>query len=188
MKGPASILFGAAFTAFSMYCAGRLLLVRLKLPLSREEERLLSFVAGGALLSLLIFLLGALHLFYDPAFLVLGLALAAAAWRTGALRIDGASLPRLSGPQRALLLAGLLPLGAVTFLHAMAPEWSPDGSSYHLGVIAHYYRAREFVPLLSNMYAHLSQGAEMLFLSAYAFGRSPRRRWCIGASEWRWRC
>lgn len=171
MKAPASILFGAAFTVFSMWACGRLLLSRLKLSLNRDEENLIAFVCGGAVLSLLVFLLGAVHLLYDPGFLVLGLSVIGTAWRMGALRSDAQPSEPLSKPQRAFFLVVFVPFAVVTFLHAMAPEWSPDGSSYHLGVIGFYYRAHVFVPVLSSMYAHLSQGAEMLYLMAYAFGR-----------------
>lgn len=55
--------------------------------------------------------------------------------------------------------------------HAMAPEHSPDGMSYHLGLVARYYREHGFVWFTTNMYAFLSQGLEMLFLFAYSVGR-----------------
>ena len=48
---------------------------------------------------------------------------------------------------------------------------SPDGSTYHLGLVARYFRLHGFERLTTNMYGNLSQGMEMLFLFAFAFGR-----------------
>ncbi len=59
----------------------------------------------------------------------------------------------------------------VYFTNAMAPERSPDGSTYHLGLVARYMREHGFHRITTNMYANLSQGVEMLYLFAYAFGR-----------------
>jgi hypothetical protein len=59
----------------------------------------------------------------------------------------------------------------VYFTNAMAPERSADGSTYHLGLVARYMREHGFQRLTTNMYGNLSQGVEMLFLFAYAFGR-----------------
>jgi hypothetical protein len=53
----------------------------------------------------------------------------------------------------------------------MAPEMSPDGVTYHLGLVSRYLRAHGFQRISTNMYANLSQGVEMLFLFAFAFGR-----------------
>src|SRR5581483_8444362 len=54
--------------------------------------------------------------------------------------------------------------------NAMAPEISPDGSAYHLGVVSRYLREGGFHRITTNMYANLSQGGEMLFVFAFAFG------------------
>ncbi|MBI3693474.1 MAG: glycosyltransferase family 39 protein [Acidobacteria bacterium] len=53
----------------------------------------------------------------------------------------------------------------------MAPEISPDGAGYHLGLVSRYLREHGFGRITTSMYAMLSQGTEMLFLFAYAFGR-----------------
>jgi hypothetical protein len=55
--------------------------------------------------------------------------------------------------------------------HAMAPEMSPDGSAYHLGLVSRYYREHGFPAITTSIYANLSQGAEMLFLFAFAWGK-----------------
>src|SRR5207253_951783 len=57
------------------------------------------------------------------------------------------------------------------FFNAMAPEMSPDGTAYHLPIPAAYYHAHGFVRITTTIYANISQGIELLFLFAYAFGR-----------------
>ena len=42
---------------------------------------------------------------------------------------------------------------------------------YHLGLVHRYYRLHGFESITTSVYAQLSQGAEMLYLSAYAIGR-----------------
>src|SRR5258708_25756884 len=53
----------------------------------------------------------------------------------------------------------------------MAPEASPDGSTYHLGLVAKYYREHAMIPVTTVLYAALTQGMEMLFLAAFSIGR-----------------
>lgn len=60
---------------------------------------------------------------------------------------------------------------AAYFTNAMTPERSPDGTAYHLGLVARYLREHGFRRITTNMYANLSQGVEMLHLFAFAFGR-----------------
>ena len=79
-------------------------------------------------------------------------------------------LPELSVFWRRMLWLAA-PFTILYLSNAMAPEASPDGSSYHLGLVARYYREHAMAPVTTNMYAALSQGMEMLFLSAYAVGR-----------------
>ena len=55
--------------------------------------------------------------------------------------------------------------------NAMAPEVSPDGAGYHLGLVARYLREHGFVRITDNFYAAMPAGVEMLFLFAFAFGR-----------------
>jgi hypothetical protein len=65
----------------------------------------------------------------------------------------------------------LLGFGTFYFINALAPEISPDGSTYHLGIVARYFRQHGLGHITTNMYAGLSEGLEMLFLSAFSFGR-----------------
>ena len=54
---------------------------------------------------------------------------------------------------------------------AMAPEASPDGAGYHLGLVQRYLHEHGFVAITDNFYAAMPGGVEMLFLFAFAFGR-----------------
>ncbi len=54
---------------------------------------------------------------------------------------------------------------------ALAPECSPDGSGYHLGWVSSYLAAHGFFRIATSIYASLSQGTELLYLFAFAFGR-----------------
>jgi hypothetical protein len=59
----------------------------------------------------------------------------------------------------------------IYLVNSMAPEVSPDGSGYHLSLVARYLREHGFHRITWSLYASLSEGVEMLFLFAYAFGR-----------------
>lgn len=167
-----SVLFGAAFTVLCAWALGRMLLKRARPAPARGEEHLLAFVCGAPLLSLLVFLLCAVHAVYDAVFLAAGALILGAAWRDGAFRRGtDMRLPALPRLWRWLFGAVFGVWAAVAILAAMAPEISPDGSGYHLGIIARYWRSHGLVRIDTNMYAALSQGAEMLFLWAFAFGR-----------------
>ena len=54
--------------------------------------------------------------------------------------------------------------------HAMAPEASPDGAGYHLGLVLRYLHEHGFVRITDNMYAAMPGGMEMLFLFAFPIG------------------
>ncbi|MBI2686729.1 MAG: hypothetical protein HYX27_10470 [Acidobacteria bacterium] len=164
------IVLGWTLTTVGCYAAGSLLMARLGDRWSREESVALRFVAGAGVYSLLVFLLGILHLYYRATFVALPLGLALAAWRMGALALPGERLTPLPLLWRRILWI-TAPFTLLYLSNAMAPEVSPDGASYHLGLVAKYYRERAMVPVTTNLYAALSQGMEMLFLAAYAVGR-----------------
>jgi hypothetical protein len=166
-----SILFGAAFAAVVSLSLGTMLLRALRVPLYRQEERALAFVVGSACLSFAIFLLCAAGAARKSVFLILGLAALAVAFRRGAHRPMGESLPPLPVFWKWLFLAIFAPFFVLYFFNAMAPEMSPDGVGYHLSLVARYLRDHGFERLTTNMYGNLSQGVEMLFLFAFAFGR-----------------
>jgi hypothetical protein len=164
------ILFGAGFTALVSTALGTLLVRGLGVRFYRQEERFFAFASGSACLSMLVFGLAAVHAVYTGVLLAAGaLALAAALWRR-AWRPMGVPLAPVSRGWRALFWALFALFTYVSFFHAMAPEISPDGSHYHLGMVVRYLDAHGFrhVP---SLYAYLSQGTELLYLFAFAFGR-----------------
>ncbi len=164
------ILFGAAFTVAASVALGTLLVRALGVRFYRQEERFFAFAAGSACLSMLTFALAAVHAVYPGVLLAVGAPiLAVAVWRR-AWRPAGEPLAPVSRGWRALFWALFALFTYVSFFHAMAPETSPDGSQYHLGIVLRYLGAHGFrhVP---SMYAYLSQGTELLYLFAFAFGR-----------------
>ena len=171
MKSLVYVLLGWALTATSSWCAGMLLLRRLSIPLYRQEEKPLAFVVGSACLSTAVFFLAALHLVYKGVFLALALLLVAVASQQRVWGPRGESLPVLPAVWRLLFLEIYLPFAGLYLIYALAPEASPDGSSYHLGLVARYAREHGLPAITTNMYASLSQGMEMLFLYAFLFGR-----------------
>ncbi len=170
MPQAVAILFGFAFTVLVCLALGRILLRRLKAGLKRHEEGPLAFLVGAAVLSAIVFWLAAWRIAHWASFLAVGVLVLAAAAGTGAWRPLPERLPALPAFWRGLFAIVFSAFGALYFLHAMAPEMSPDGSGYHLGLVGRYLRDGGFQPITTNMYAALSQGSEMLFMFAFAFG------------------
>ncbi len=165
-----SVLFGAAFTLLTCWALGSLLLRRLNARLASGETLVFSLAGGGALLSLMVFLVCLTGLASPAVFLALG-ALPIAAVLHPRLRAgQGVALPALELMWRRLFLLIFVPYFVLYFVNAMAPENSPDGSTYHLGLVAHYLREGGLQPLATNIFSHLPAGVEMLFLFAFAFG------------------
>lgn len=167
---PAAILFGALFTVATALALGKLLFRAVRLAASPLEEWTLALPVGGACLSALVFLAAVLKLARPGVFLTLGAAALAGAvwarvWKTGSA---AAPLPR---SWRILGIAAAIPFTILYFFNAMAPESSPDGSSYHLALVGLYARSHALVFVPTNMYAQISQGMEMLYLFAYTFGK-----------------
>lgn len=157
-------LLAALATVTACWGVGRCLFHRLGIRLHSIEHDLLSAFSGAALVSLYIFLLCTLRL-ASPLALALPL---------GFLRfLRPVSRPALSSlPRQALwLFCTAFAFYAVIYLaNSLAPEKSPDGMAYHLGLVAHYLRHQGFDSSLTNMYGYMPQGLEMLFLPAFAFG------------------
>lgn len=174
MPAPVTILLAAGFTAGACLAAGKLLLRALRLGFGRAEHLLFAFVAGAACWSTLVFMLAAARLARRGVFLSAGVLVILAALKWGrweAPAIPASEPPRLPRLWKALFAAVF---GAFTVLYlanALAPEASPDGSAYHLGLAARYLREHGFQRITTSMYANLSQGMEMLFLFAFAFGK-----------------
>ncbi len=164
-----SVVFGAAFTVAVAIAGGRVLLRALGLRFHREEQWFFAFVAGSACLSLMVFALAMIGAARAWVFLVLGAALIAAACRWG--RESGGPLPNLGVTARVAFYVLFAAFGVFYLCTALAPEISPDGSGYHLGLVSRYARAHGFYRITTDIYAYLSAGVEMLFLHAFVFGR-----------------
>ncbi|HUS06556.1 MAG TPA: glycosyltransferase family 39 protein [Bryobacteraceae bacterium] len=171
MRQAAYILFGAALTLASAYGLGSLLLWRLAIRLYREEELVVRFVCGSALLSTIVFAICAAGGARKGVFLALGSLVLLLCWRTHSWRRSGDSLPPAPCRWKCLFWCAYSVFGFLYFSNAMAPEFSPDGVTYHLGLVARYLREHGFHRIATNMYANLSQGTEMLFLFAFSIGR-----------------
>jgi len=166
------IVFGAVVTVACSYALGRVLIDRLGVRLYREEETLISFVSGAACLHLIVFALMCAQLAYTGVFLAVAAIILIGGWLHGAFRRKTA--PRLPAlpPLWKWIFVGVYTIYAILYLsNSMAPEMSPDGSAYHLGLVSRYLREHGFSRITTNMYANLTQGIEMLYAFAFAFGR-----------------
>jgi hypothetical protein len=181
----ASALLGAALTVITCYAAGALLIAWLRVPLRRAERVPLAFVLGAACVHLAMFAIFAMKIAYKPVFLVLCAAVIGAAVARRIRAHHNAPSQNGAEPETrnetsfswrenlpAFGYAALFAIFTVLyFVNAWAPEWSSDGSGYHLGLIARSLRVHGFERVTTNMYAGLGEGAEMLYALAFAFGR-----------------
>jgi hypothetical protein len=164
-------LFGAALTVAACYSAGALLVDALKVKLRRSERPPLAFILGAACLHLAVFAILALRIAYWPVLAgLLAGVLGAAAWN-GSLPFKGEAEEPLSNGLKQLSYVLFGAFSLLYFFHALAPEMSPDGSGYHLGLVARELRAHGFERIATNMYAALGAGVEMLYVPAVAIGR-----------------
>jgi hypothetical protein len=164
---------GAVFTGAACWALGTLLFRGLRISLRRFEHDLLAGMTGAALLSLIGFLLCSLRMARTPVFLLLGMAALGGGIRVAVNSPRRESLPSIPAFWKWLFAIGFVLYSLLYLSNSLAPEHSPDGSTYHLGLVARYFRDGGFVLLTTNFYGSLSQGMEMLFLFAFAFGRHP---------------
>ena len=172
----ASVIAGGGLAVTASCLLGRTAIGQLRGlrgKLTPAEGWLLSFGCGAALLSTLVFALCSAAWLYDGSVLGLFSAIALAWFRWGRWsRGFTAEAPHSSERSWHFLL--YLPAAAYGILyavHTLAPETRTDAMGYHLGLVHRYYRAHGFEAITTNVYAQLSQGAEMLYLFAYAIGR-----------------
>jgi hypothetical protein len=165
----AGVLFGAAFMVAVSVALGSLLVRALGVRLYRGEAALLEFLTGSACLSLATFFLCLVHQARPTVFLAAGIgAIGCAAWLRPRFPKTLPPGPRI---WQAIFWAVFGAFFLVYFFNSMAPEVSPDGSGYHLGNVARFFRLGGFDWAHYSMYSFLSQGMEMLFLVAFSFGR-----------------
>jgi hypothetical protein len=108
------------------------------------------------------------NLAYQGVFLAAGIVVILAAAR---IKESRAPLPDFPHAWKLLFAIIFLAFGTFYFINALAPEISPDGTTYHLGLVARYLRQHGLGRITTSMYANLSEGLEMLFIPAFAFGR-----------------
>ncbi len=171
MKAVLYILFGSSFLVATAWALGTILLRRLGVSLYRVEERLLGFMVGSACLSGIVFALSTVKLASKGVFLALGIVTIGYALYSGAHRPKGGEFPALPAMWKWVFGVVFSLFTVLYFFNAMAPEISPDGMAYHLSFVSKYYKAHGFVRIPSNIYAQLSQGIELLFFYAFAFGK-----------------
>lgn len=165
------ILFGASLTIATALSLGILLFRLLKIRLPRTEALSLAFPLGAASLSTILFLLCATHLARKGVYIALAAVSVASVllWRRQTEEPQPPSdLPKLWRWSFPIIFAAFT---LVYFIWALAPEISPDGNAYHLAVVDHYNRAHGFERVPTDIYFNISQGVELLFLMAYAFGK-----------------
>ena len=156
------IILAWFLTVATAIALGGHILRAIRLRLEGWQALIYSFLLGSAALSILTFCLATLGLIHKGTIYAIAIAAIVSSWR------NWPTIPRPQFHWSAIPFA----IYVVFYLsHAMAPEHSPDGMSYHLGLVARYYREHGFVWFPTNMYAFLSQGMEMLFLFAFAIGR-----------------
>jgi hypothetical protein len=170
MQQVLSILLGALLSGGTSLCLGIILFRKLVIPAERVEYLSLAFVVGSACFSQIIFFLCAIGLARKEVLLVIGLLAGLAAFGVTRSTVTYMRFPSVSRPLKWLLGLPFALFGIVYLVNALAPEMSPDGSTYHLPLVACYLSAHGFKPITWNLYASLSQGIELLFLPAFSVG------------------
>jgi hypothetical protein len=143
-----------------------------RIGLSRLESICLGYAVGAALVSTLTLAIGSLWIARKGVFFAIAALAAIACWRLLPWFRSLKPAPLDSVPVffRWLFRAVYLGYGALYFRHALAPEISPDGGTYHLGLVNLWNHAHG-LPRIVDMYAALPQGMEMLYLFAFSIGR-----------------
>jgi Dolichyl-phosphate-mannose-protein mannosyltransferase len=155
-----SIAFGAGFTVLVSIALGSLVCGK------AVKDWPVRFVIGAVILNLVVFLLCCAQVAYPLVFAILGAAISGVwIWR------DRPGFSKIRYFDNYILIVVFTIYFVLYYFNSMAPEASPDGAGYHLGFVARYLREHGFHPITWNIYASLSEGAEMLFLFAFAFGK-----------------
>ena len=166
------IVFGFLACAVTSLALGVSAVRLLRLELNRAEAGCLGYVLGCALSSLLTFAVAAFGIATEEVFLVLTagsgvLLLRQWKWLRGLKPAALAGIPIAVG---VIFGVGWLAYGVLYFRQAAAPEMSPDGMAYHLGLVNLWSHAHG-LSRNTSMYAALPDGMEMLYLFAFSIGR-----------------
>src|SRR5690242_5112711 len=184
-------LLGAAMTIAVCYSAGALLMARLKIALRRAEKLPLAIILGAACVQLALYAIFAARLVYKPLLLGLSAAVIGAAILEHRRRRSLSARParEFRWPENLPAFGYVMLFAVFTifyFVNAWAPESSPDGSSYHLGLIAKYLRVHGFERVATNMYSGLGQASSSSTRWRSSWAGIRPRRWCTSASPSRW--
>jgi hypothetical protein len=155
-------LLAALFTVLVCWSLGAAALRRWVGELPPYAFSFLSLMSGAFLLSILVFAVALVGGANRAVFAMVGV---------GALLVGARAIRiPLTKPLLAVFVLGA-PFAVLYLVNALAPEVSPDGTSYHLGFVARYAEAGRFVHFRDSLFAALTQGFEMLFLFAFVFGK-----------------
>jgi len=139
------------------------------------------FAIGAAALGPLLFILGLLHAYYWPVFLLLLLAPLVLGWRDaleglramGRLWREAANLPALEHP---LVGVGVIFLAAGVFcgtVAALSPTLVMDAVKMHLPAAQFYVAMHALQPVSAMEYSYYPQGYEIVVAAAYSLGAQP---------------
>ena len=163
------LTFGAAVLAVATALGFGLGAVRLlRLPAWGVERWLFAHLFGTAALSLTVFGLGLLGQLNRKAFWAVVALSAVAGWWGGRAGAEGGEGRRRVPPK--WLWWFVVPFAFAYVIYALAPEASPDGAAYHLGLVVRYWQKGALYYMPHSIYAQLSRGMEMIFLFAFGFG------------------
>src|SRR5689334_3895743 len=145
---------GAIFTGVVSLALGLCILGKLGVTLTRFERCIFGFLAGAAALSLVVFLLTAVHLAYTAVFVSFGVA-SIAIWMSRRRDQPKAEFTACAFPKGWFFFAVLLclPYAELYLCRALGPEYSPDGVTYHLALVARYLREHHFPIITTDFYA-----------------------------------
>jgi hypothetical protein len=175
--------FGVGALFFLACIAGGLSLARLfGVGCERAGEIVgVGFAIGAAALGPLLFVLGLLHAYYWPVFLILLVTPLVLGWRDarrglralGRLWREATNIPSLEHPLFGVgvifLAAGVL-CGTVA---ALAPTLVMDAVKMHLPAAQFYVAVHALEPVSAMEYSYYPQGFEILMTAAYALGAQP---------------
>ncbi len=141
----------------------------------------IGFAVGAAVVTLVLFVLGILHTYYWPVFLLLLVAPVVFGWRNA---LEGArAVGRLvrSASHLKVLEHPLFGLGVIFLavgvlcgtIAALTPTLVMDAVKMHLPCAQAYVALHVFQPVPELQYSYYPQGFEVLMATAYALGAQP---------------